>query len=55
MAAGDLDDLVLAVLSGVTYAFARLEPLLQEYTAGMALIKPNTVLLPLNFSASNPV
>ena len=43
----------LAVLSGVTYAFARLEPLLQEYTAGMALIKPNTVLLPLNFSASN--
>ena len=43
----------LAVLSGVTYAFARLEPLLQEYTAGMELIKPNTVLLPLNFSASS--
>jgi hypothetical protein len=43
----------LAVLSGVIYAFARLEPLLQEYTAGMELIKPNSVLLPLNFSASS--
>jgi hypothetical protein len=42
----------LAILCGVTYAFVRLEPLLQEYTAGMALIKPNSVLLPLNFSAS---
>jgi hypothetical protein len=42
----------LAVLSGVTYAFVRLEPLLQEYTAGKELIKPNSVLLPLNFSAS---
>jgi hypothetical protein len=34
------------------YAFIRLEPVLHEYTAGMDLIKPNTVLLPLNFSAS---
>ncbi len=42
----------LAVLSGVVSAFTRLEPILQEYTAGMGVIKPNTVLLPLNFSAS---
>ena len=40
----------LAVLSGVTYAFIVIEPVLQEYTAGKDLIKPNTVLLPLNFS-----
>jgi hypothetical protein len=42
----------LASLTGVVYAFARVEPVLQEYTAGVALIKPNTVLLPLNFSSS---
>ena len=39
----------LAILSGVSYSFTRLEPVLQEYTAGKELIKPNTVLLPLNF------
>lgn len=43
----------LAVLSGVVYAFTRLEPVLQEYTSGMALIQPNTVLLPLNFSSGS--
>ena len=40
----------LAVLSGVVYSFIQIEPVLQEYTAGKDLIKPNSVLLPLNFS-----
>jgi hypothetical protein len=39
----------LAMLSGVLYSFARLKPVLQEYTSGIMLIKPNTVLLPLTF------
>lgn len=39
----------LSIISGVFYSFTRLEPVLQEYTAGKELIKPNTVLLPLNF------
>ncbi len=42
----------LAVLSGIVYVFTRLEPILQEYAAGIEVLKPNTVLLPLNFSAS---
>jgi hypothetical protein len=40
----------LAILSGMFYSFRHLEPVLQQYTAGKELIKPNTVLLPLNFS-----
>jgi hypothetical protein len=40
----------LTMLAGVTYSFTRLQPLLQEYTSGIELIKPNTVVLPLNFS-----
>ncbi len=40
----------LTMLTGVTYSFARIQPLLQEYTSGVELIKPNTVVLPLNFS-----
>jgi len=43
----------MAILSGVFYSFTRLEPVLQEYTAGIELIKPNTVLLPLNFSSDH--
>ena len=36
-------------LGVVTYTFAQLEPILQEYAVGMELIQPNTILLPLNF------
>jgi len=38
------------MLGGVIYSFARLEPFIKEYTVSMKLIKPNTVVLPLNFS-----
>ena len=45
----------LMMLAGVTYSFARLEPILIEYTAGIKLIKPNTVLLPMTFPADGNV
>jgi hypothetical protein len=43
----------LAVLSGVVYAFVRVEPVLQEYASGKELIRPNSVVLPLIFDSGD--
>src|SRR5271157_3259033 len=40
---------VLLMLAGVYNSFETVEPVLQEYVAGQTVIRPNTVLLPLNF------